>query len=137
MKRDQLTVCGGQPMPTTAQTFTTTPVGQQGPENFAPMDGMAREWEEEFEFLERHTRADCYARKLESFLVRLHSSAHRFEPQSDGSRLLIFSDGTVYGEESELDRLLDRARCLRGKLIPMSGTGLRVRTPQLRRKGHK
>jgi hypothetical protein len=137
MKRDQLTVCSGQPMPTGTQTFTTTPVGEECLENFAPMDGMAREWEEEFEFLERHTRADCYARKLESFLLRLHSSAHRFEPQSDGSRLVIFSDGSVYGEESELDRLLERARRWRARQIPRCKPGLRNRTPQLRRRGHK
>ena len=116
---------------------TTAPRLDAAPESLAPMDGMAREWEEEFEFLERKSRSDRYAEKLESFLLRLHSSAHKFEQQSDGSRLIIFPDGTVYGEESDLGRLLDRARRLRGKLIPMSRTGLRVRTPQLRRKGHK
>ena len=135
MKRDQLTVCSRQPMPTGTQTFTTTPVGEEGPENFAPMDGMARQWEEEFQFLERKSQCDRYADKLKSFLLRLHSSAHTFEPQSDGSRLIVFSDGTVYSEESELDSLLERARRWNARQIRKPGLG--NRTPQLRRKGHK
>lgn len=107
------------------------------PESLAPMDGMARQWEEEFEFLERETPGNRYATKLELFLLKLHRSAHRFEPQSDGSRLIIFSDGTVYGEESELEPLLERARRWKGKLITRRKAGLQKRTPQLRRRGHK
>lgn len=37
-------------------------------------------------------------------------SVQTIEKQSDGSRLLIFDDGSVYGEESELDALLALAR---------------------------
>lgn len=106
------------------------------PEGLAPMDGMARQWEEEFESLERTSQYVRYAEKLKSFLQRLHENAHRFEPQSDGSRLIVFWDGTVYGEESDFDRLLERVRW-KARLIPRLKAGLRSRTPQLRRRGHK
>lgn len=57
---------------------------QNESDTWAPMDGTARQWEEEFEFLERETPPHRYAIKLELFLLRLHASAHRFETQSDG-----------------------------------------------------
>src|SRR5215471_5330737 len=114
----------------------TAPMWKDAPESLALMDGMARQFEEEFESLERTSRSDRYVEKLESFLLRLHESADRFELLSDGSRLVIFWDGTVYAEESELGRLLDRTRCRTGKLIPRRKAELQKRTQQLRRRGH-
>ena len=115
----------------------TAPMWKDAPESLALMDGMARQFEEEFESLERRSQCDRYAEKLESFLLRLHESADRFESLSDGSRLVIFWDGTVYAEESEFGRLLDRARRRTGKLILRRKAELQKRTPRLRRRGHK
>ncbi len=75
------------------------------------MKTIARYWEDRFEELENDRRGRHYAQRLEWFLFQLHSSVWTSETQSDGSRLLIFIDGSVYGEESELNVLLARVGC--------------------------
>jgi hypothetical protein len=74
------------------------------------MKTMARRWEEKFENVMSDGRRGQYKQRLEWFLFQLHLAVQTVETQSDGSRLLIFSDGSVYGEESELDALLALAR---------------------------
>jgi len=74
------------------------------------MKTIARYWEERFEEPESDGRGRHYAQRLEWFLFQLHLAVQAFETQSDGSKLLIFDDGSVYGEESELDALLTQAR---------------------------
>ena len=70
------------------------------------MKTMAKRWKEQFEDLVRDGRKGQFRQRLEWFLFKLHLAAHTVETQSDGTRLLIFRDGSVYGEESELDALL-------------------------------
>jgi hypothetical protein len=70
------------------------------------MKSIARHWEEQFEKLMNDDRTGQYRERLEWFLFKLQLAVQVFETQGDGSRLLIFSDGSVYGEESELDALL-------------------------------
>lgn len=70
------------------------------------MKTIARHWEEQFDELIRDGRSGQYTQRLDWFLFKLHLAVQTFETQSDGSRLLIFRDGSVYGEESELDVLL-------------------------------
>lgn len=72
------------------------------------MKTIARYWEERFEELESDGRGRHYAQRLEWFLFQLHWAVQTFETQSDGSKLLIFDDGSVYGEESELDAFSPR-----------------------------
>lgn len=70
------------------------------------MKSIARHWEEQFDQLMENGRNGQYRERVEWFLFKLHRAVETFETQGDGSRLLIFSDGSVYGEESELDALL-------------------------------
>lgn len=74
------------------------------------MKTMAKHWQEEFEDVMHDGRKGQLRQRLEWFLFKLHLAVHRVETQSDGTKLLIFDDGSVYGEESELDALLTQAR---------------------------
>ena len=73
------------------------------------MKTIARLWEEQFEDLMHDGPRGQFRQRLEWFLFRLHLAVHTVETQSDGSKLFIFRDGSVYGEESELDSLLTLA----------------------------
>jgi hypothetical protein len=73
------------------------------------MKTIARYWEEKFDDLIRDGRSGQYKQRLEWFLFRLHLAVQTVETQSDGSKLLIFEDGSAYGEESDLDALLQPA----------------------------
>lgn len=64
-------------------------------------------------------RTGQYRERLEWFLFKLHLAVQTVETQSDGTQLLIFCDGSVYGEEAELDQLL--------ALSPRRGSGPRHR----------
>lgn len=70
------------------------------------MKTMAKHWEEQFDDLMKDGRTGHYRQRLEWFLFRLHAAVWTVESQSDGSKLLIFIDGSVYREESGLDALL-------------------------------
>jgi hypothetical protein len=70
------------------------------------MKTIAKHWEEQFEDLMRDGRRGQFRQRLEWFLFRLHLVVHTVETQSDGTQLLIFGDGSVYGGESQLDALL-------------------------------
>jgi hypothetical protein len=82
------------------------------------MKSIARHWEEQFDELVKHGLTSQYKERLEWFLFKLHLAVQAFETQGDGSRLLIFSDGSVYGGESELDALLMLAPRRRSKTKP-------------------
>ena len=75
------------------------------------MKTIAKHWEEKFEDVMRDGRTGQYRQRLEWFLFKLNLAVHTVETQTDGSRLLIFIDGSVYGEESELNVLLARVGC--------------------------
>jgi hypothetical protein len=79
------------------------------------MKNIARHWEERFDDVMSDGRKGQYKQRLEWFLFNLHSAVQNVEVLSDGSRLLIFEDGSVYGEESELDALLALARRRKSK----------------------
>lgn len=70
------------------------------------MKTTAKYWEGQFEDVMRDGPRGQFRQRLEWFLFQLHLAVQTVETQSDGSRLLIFRDGSVYGEESELDELL-------------------------------
>lgn len=70
------------------------------------MKTIARHWEDQFDELMKDGRTGQYRERVEWFLFKLHLAVHTVETQSDGTKLLIFPDGSVYGEESELDALL-------------------------------
>jgi hypothetical protein len=70
------------------------------------MKSIARHWEEQFEEVMKAGRAGQYRKRLEWFLLELRLAVQTFETQGDGTKLLIFSNGSVYGGESELDPLL-------------------------------
>ncbi len=70
------------------------------------MKSIARHWEEQVEELVKAGRTGQYRKRLEWFLFELRLAVQTFETQGDGTKLLIFSDGSVYGGESELDALL-------------------------------
>ena len=70
------------------------------------MKTMAKHWEEQFEDVMRDGRKGQFRERLEWFLFRLQLAVQSVETQSDGSKLLIFPDGSVYPGESELDALL-------------------------------
>ena len=73
------------------------------------MKTMAQHWEEQFEDVLRDGLKGQFRQRLQWFLFKLHRAVHVVETQSDGSKLLVFRDGSVYGEESELDSLLTLA----------------------------
>jgi hypothetical protein len=70
------------------------------------MKTMAKHWEGQFEDVMRDGPRGQFRQRLEWFLFRLHLAVHTVETQSDGTQLLIFGDGSVYGGESQLDALL-------------------------------
>jgi hypothetical protein len=84
------------------------------------MKTIARHWEDRFDELIKDGLSGHYKQRLEWFLFKLHSAVQTFECQNDGSRLLIFDDGSVYGEESELDALLALARRRKSKTTAFS-----------------
>ena len=73
------------------------------------MKTNARYWEEQFYDLMSYGRTRQYRERLQWFLFKLHLAIQTTERQSDGSTLLIFDDGSVFGEESDLDALLSLA----------------------------
>jgi hypothetical protein len=81
------------------------------------MRNIAQRWEDKFEFLQRERTSRHYRKQLKSFLHDLHANAKTFETQSDGTKLLIFADGSVYGDESELERILNRFAHVNGNPI--------------------
>ena len=70
------------------------------------MKTMAKYWVGQFEDVMRDGSRGQFRQRLEWFLFRLQLAVHTVETQSDGTQLLIFSDGSVYGGESQLDALL-------------------------------
>jgi hypothetical protein len=82
------------------------------------MKSIARHWEDQFDKLMKDGRTGQYRERLEWFLFKLHVAVQAFETQGDGSKLLIFSDGSVYGGESELDALLALAPRRRSRTTP-------------------
>lgn len=86
------------------------------------MKTMAKHWEERFEDVMRDGRRGQFRQRLEWFLFRLHQAVWAVETQSDGSKLLIFMDGSVYGAESQLDALL--------ALAPRRNSGPRHNQPK-------
>ena len=78
------------------------------------MKTMAMHWEKQFENLMRDGRRGQFRERLAWFLFKLHRAVHTVETQSDGSKLLIFRDGSVYPGESDLVSLLTLA-CRRQK----------------------
>jgi hypothetical protein len=80
---------------------------------------MAKHWEEQFEDVMRDARRGQFRRRLDWFLFKLNLAVHAVETQSDGSKLLILRDGSVYGEESQLDALLARAPRRRSRAKPI------------------
>lgn len=87
------------------------------------MKTMAKYWEERFEEVMRDGRRGQFRQRLEWFLFKLHLAVHAVETQSDGCKLLIFRDGSVYSEESELDAFLPpagRQKSKAARLVPAS-----------------
>jgi hypothetical protein len=60
------------------------------------MKTMAKHWEEQFEDVMRDGPKGQFRERLEWFLFRLELAIQTIETQSDGSKLLIFPDGSVY-----------------------------------------
>lgn len=94
------------------------------------MNLIARYWEKQFEELMKDGRTGQYGETLESFLLKLHLAVQAIEIQSDGSRVLIFRDGSVYGDESERDALLALAprRAANDRRTTVPSTRARSRT---------
>jgi hypothetical protein len=84
------------------------------------METMAKHWEDQFDDVMRDGRKGQFRPRLEWFLFKLNRAVRTVEIQSDGSKLLIFSDGSVYGEESQLDRLLTLASRLGCRPVDIS-----------------
>lgn len=102
------------------------------------MKTMARRWEKRFDELMKESRTGQYRERVEWFVFKLHLAVQAVETQSDGSKLLIFRDGSVYGEESDLAALLalgPRQNCERKQTQPELVGGRNAEKPC--RKGNR
>jgi hypothetical protein len=61
------------------------------------MKTTAKYWEGQFEDVMCDGPKGQFRQRLEWFLFKLHFAVHAVETQSDGTQLLIFGDGSVYG----------------------------------------